>query len=371
MNVQVIQKGDPAKTAAAKQAIADCDVHPALSPYEATLSPYLEKRWRDHIAEYGMPMRSGFQHGVLYPKGQPLAARRDAFPPGGGEPGSDLAYMREQHLDPNNVELGVLIVLRGHNLLNPDLAAAVCRATNDWLVDEWTSQEPRLRATVTLPYHDPHAAAAEIERWADDRSFIQANMLSRTPEPLGNRFFWPIFDAAQNADMPLGVHAFGFGGVPITGGGWPSYYMEDMSAHAQTCQAQVASLVLEGVFERFPRLRVVMVEGGLGWLPALKWRLDRLWHKMRDEVPHVKRLPSEYIEEHVWVTSQPIEEPENRAEIVDVLDWIGWDRILYASDYPHWDFDDPAQVLPVQLSKENKQKFFLENAKALYGTRYA
>jgi predicted TIM-barrel fold metal-dependent hydrolase len=93
-------------------------------------------------------------------------------------------------------------------------------------------------------------------------------------------------------------------------------------------------LVIEGVFERFPRLKVVIVEGGFGWLPALTWRLDKLFERNRSEVPHLKRRPSEYIREHIWVTSQPMEEPDNRRHLFDTIEWIGWDHILLiASDY--------------------------------------
>ena len=63
----------------------------------------------------------------------------------------------------------------------------------------------------------------------------------------------------------------------------------------------MTSLVIEGVFERFPRLKVVMIEGGFAWLPALAWRLDKLFERMRSEVPHLKKKPSEYIRQHIWV----------------------------------------------------------------------
>jgi uncharacterized protein len=87
----------------------------------------------------------------------------------------------------------------------------------------------------------------------------------------------------------------GLGGWPhpFTGVGWPSYYVEESSRHSISCQTAVTSLVIEGVFERFPRLKVVIVEGGFGWLPALTWRLDKLFERSRSEVPHLKRLPSQ------------------------------------------------------------------------------
>jgi len=81
----------------------------------------------------------------------------------------------------------------------------------------------------------------------------------------------------------------------------------------------------------------------------------------------VKRPPSEYIREHFWVSTQPMEEAEDPDHVVDVMKWIGFDRILFASDYPHWDFDDPRYVFKFPLDEDKRAKLFRENAKALYG----
>ena len=122
----------------------------------------------------------------------------------------------------------------------------------------------------------------------------------------------------------------------------------------------------EPLIERLPNLRFVMIEGGFGWLPSLCWRLDKLWRRLADETPHLKRLPSEYIREHVWLTTQPMEEPPNRDHLLDLIEWVGWDRLLFASDYPHWDFDDPSQMLP-RLEEARRRQVFHDNAFALYG----
>ena len=151
------------------------------------------------------------------------------------------------------------------------------------------------------------------------------------------------------------MHAFGFGGNPITASGWPSYYIEEMVGHSQCQQTALASLVLEGVFERYPKLKMVMIEAGFGWAPSLAWRLDKSWERLRSEVPHVKRPPSEYIREHIWWTTQPMEDPERREHLFDVIDWIGWDKLLFATDYPHWDFDDPSRVLPPGVSRRQSR----------------
>src|SRR6201998_1997296 len=87
----------------------------------------------------------------------------------------------------------------------------------------------------------------------------------------------------------VGVPAFGFGGNPITASGWPSYYIEEMVGHSQCQQTALASLVLEGVFERHPKLNMIMIEAGFGWTPSLAWRLDKGWPTLKSEVPPVKR----------------------------------------------------------------------------------
>ena len=131
-------------------------------------------------------------------------------------------------------------------------------------------------------------------------------------------------------------------------------------------QAFLTSMVIEGVFERTRGFRLVLIEAGFAWVPSLAWRLDKLWHRLRAETPHLKRLPSEYIRDGVWLTTQPMEEPATPAHVLDAIGWIGWNRLLFATDYPHWDYDDPASVLRMPLAEDKKQGFFLNNALELY-----
>jgi len=350
-----------------KLAIADCDIHPTPKSVPVEIYPYLSKRWQDYMETYGIIYRQGFPTGPAFPKGQPNAARRDAYPPGGGKPGSDLDFMRSQHLDPNNVQLGILNPLScGQGVQNQDFSAAYCNAVNHWQIAEWTSKESRLKASLMVPYEDPSASVKEIDLWGGDSNFAQILLLSRTAEPLGQRKYWPIFEAACRASLPVAVHAFGYGGAPVTGGGWPSFYIEEMVGHAENTQSLLTSMVFEGVFERFPTLKLILVEAGFAWLPALSWRLDKLWQRMRAEIPHVTRPPSELIRQHVWLTTQPMEEPEPREHLLDTIEWIGWEKLLFATDYPHWDFDEPSRALPIRVGKEQKEAFFLKNALELY-----
>lgn len=355
---------DSTKPRSNSPAIIDCDIHNVLWP--GCLDPYLSERWRKHHATFGPRSYTGSD----YPKGAPEAARADAWPPSGRLPGGDLGFMQEQHLDPMNVEFGILNCLGpASGQLNAEYSAALATATNDWQIDEWFQKDSRLRGGVTVPTEFGPLAKAEVERRSHDEGFVQVLLACRTAEPLGRPKYWPMYEAAQAKGFPIGIH-FGGGtrGNPISATGWPSYYIEDHTGMAQAFQAHVASYVLEGVFERFPELKVVLIEGGFAWLPSLAWRLDQHWHRFRDEVPLLRKPPSEYIREHIWVTTQPIEEPRRPKDLLTVFEHMGGvDRIMFSTDYPHWDFDDPVGAFQIRLSREQRDRIYTENARELYG----
>ena len=343
--------------------IVDCDIHPAVRSM-ADLEPWLERRWIEHYKTYGALRQTHYVSGAPYHKSQPNASRRDAYPPEGGPQGSSPAFLSSHHLDANGITVGVLNPLvQSQGVRNLGHSAALCRAINHWQAEIWVAREPRLRASIVVPYEDPDVSADEIRHWAGDRRFVQVLLLSRSSSLPGNKRYWPIYQAAAEAGLPVGIHAFGNSGWPVSNVGWPSFYLEEMVGHAQTSQSGLVSLVLEGVFERWPTLKVVLVESGFTWAPSLLWRLDKAFDTLRSEVPHLKLRPSEYIRRNVWWTSQPMDEPENRRFLADMFDW---DRLLFSSDYPHWDFDDPTRVIMFPASEEQRQAFFAGNARAVY-----
>jgi predicted TIM-barrel fold metal-dependent hydrolase len=358
---------DTVKTERANAGIIDCDIHP--SPRSISdVTRYLPARWREYVKEYGLRLRQPLANANTYPKSQPALSRRDAWPPEGGPPGSSLAFMREQHLDFHNVAFGMLQPLspRGMDDRNQEFGKLLCRAVNQWQVDEWTSQDARLRGAITVPGEDAQAAIKEIEHWAGHPGFSQISLVTRATEPLGRRKYWPIYEAAQRHALPLGLHSVGTNGHS-TIAGWSSFYYEEHQILAMTICDMVSSFVLEGVFEHFPKLKVVAIEGGFMWVPSLAWRLDYHWERMRTEVPWVKRPPSEYIKEHIWFTTQPVDDPEDPEDLRAIIEWIGWDRLLFASDYPHWDQDDPRYAFKCRLSREERAALFVGNAEQLYG----
>ena len=348
------------RLARTKPAIIDCDIHNELDS-DRDLHPYLPPRWLEHIKTYGTRGPSG----ATYPRF--LNRRNDAWPPSGREAGSDCDFMRHQLLDEWNIAYGILNPLTpAGSQLNPEFDAALATAVNDWQVAEWLDRDPRLRASIILPFEHADLAVAEIERRASDPRFVQVQFTGRPREPMGRRKYWPIYEACAAHGLAVMSHAFGSGGQPITGAGWPSYYIEDHVGPSQSMQANVISLVVEGVFERVPTLRVVSAENGFGWAPALMWRLDTTYDLLRGEAPHLTRRPSEYIREHVWFCTQPVEEPHRADDLLWLIEQVGVDHLIFASDYAHWDWDAPDTVLPARLPDDVKWKIYFDNARALY-----
>lgn len=344
----------------------DCDVHTSLRSQDALLD-YLPARWHQHHRTYG---GNGY-YGSKYPKSIPLGARVDAWPESGDLPGSDLALMCEQLLDRWNIDYAILNPgVHSGGSRNLDYAQAAATAINDMTVTEWLDRDARLRGSIVVSFEDPPAAVAEIERLADDHRFVQVYIQIRTTMPLGNRKYWPIYAAAERLGLPVGVHFGGNAGTPITGAGWPSYYLEDHVGNSQTFQSQLTSFIFEGVFEHFPALRLVAIEGGIAWAPPLAWRMDAAWQRLGTEVPYLTRPPSTYMADHVWFTTQPIEEPPHPYDFLQLLAVCPSlvDRIMFSTDYPHWDFDNPDHALKqVRLPAGAEPKILAGNARALYG----
>jgi predicted TIM-barrel fold metal-dependent hydrolase len=341
--------------------LIDCDIHNGLRP---ALNKFIPDQWRAYHERFG---RRGFA-GTSYPKSQPGAHRVDAWPPGGGSPGSNLPFLREQLLDAWDIDLGILNTLTPIRNQLPEYDAAFARAINDCQAAEWLDPEPRLRASLIVAFENGALAAEEIDRVAQDPRFVQILLPTFTSAPLGNRKYWPLYEAAERNNLPVGIHfGGGNGGHPITGTGWPSYYIEYHGGMAQAFQHHIISLIFEGVFDHYPNLKIVLIEGGMAWLPALSWRLDRTYEQLKDEVPHVQHPPSHYIHNHVWVTTQPMEEPEKPEHFDQFLEHFDQpDKLLFATDYPHWDFDAPDRAFPIKLSPELERKVKVENALNLY-----
>ena len=218
-----------------------------------------------------------------------------------------------------------------------DLAVACVSAYNDWLVEEWCAAAPgRQIPLVLVPFWDVDRTVAEIERVAAKGA--KAITFTEAPHAIGLPSFhtehWdPVFAAAQDADLPLCMH-FGSGGTPAIAPGGP--FTAAIALFGLNSQQCTVELVNSRIFERFPRLKVALSEGGIGWMPYILERCDYTWerHRFYTGMEDAKR-PSEIFRDHIYGCF--IYDDAGLKNI----DLIGEDNIMFECDYPHSDSNWP------------------------------
>ncbi len=351
----------------------DCDIHHLIGDAEEFLA-YVEPGQREWFRGRGPLL--GLPD---YPWTHPVSWFRADADGGDAGPGTSLAALRRDLLDPLGTEVGVLNADDGVavSLMASSLrAGAFARAHNEWVRERWLDQEPRLRASILCPAQDPLAAAAEIRRAAADERFLQVLLPGGSERPYGDPRYLPILAAAAECGLVVAIHSGGEGmgiAAPSGGAGTPTFYIEwHTVGSACSVMSHLVSLLVHGVFERLPELRVLLIEGGVAWLPGILWRLDTNWRALRAEVPWLSRLPSEVMREHVRFATQPLEHTAGHDELLfEMLAEAGAPDILcFSSDYPHWDFDEPRQ-LERRLPAAWRPAVMHENAAALYSARLA
>ncbi|HYM68133.1 MAG TPA: amidohydrolase family protein [bacterium] len=353
---------------AARLPIIDCDVHNRFKDRSMSeLMPYLPRVYREDVKQWGINMPGGG-----YLNGGDRGYRADSWPKE-GYAGSSIELVREQLLDKYNVEYAVLLgqELRPLGTLpDADYAAALAHAYNEFVIEHWLAADARLRGAMLIATQDVPQAVKEIERIGPHPGIVEVLVANGARLPYGNRYYHPIFEACEALGLPFALHT-GSEGTGINGqpsvAGYGSYYVENRQVRPQGYMTHLASLIFEGVFEKFPKLRVVFIEGGYAWLAPFLWRLDADYRGLRDQTPWVRKPPSEYVWEHVRFTSQPLEEPDQPSHLLEVFTWNRAERtLMFASDYPHWDFDSPADAFP-RLAADLQRRIFHDTAAELYG----
>ncbi|MCC2098034.1 MAG: amidohydrolase [Hyphomicrobiales bacterium] len=358
------QSGEPAT---AKPSIfgppaIDCDVHIAV-PSMRALMPYLDAYWYDSFTARAID-RTSFNMTGDAPNA-PVSARPD-WRPKDGRPGSDLSLLQSAALDTFGSSAAIANCIYGGIALHAvDMVAVICRAVNDWVREQWLDKEPRLRASILVPQNSPAHAVEEIERLAGDKRFVQVLMMAGNKELLGQRSQWPIYEAAARHGMTIGVHAGSIYHHPAATA-FGSYQVEDYMAQAFAFESQVLSLVAEGVFQKFPDLKIVFLESGVTWLPACLWRVNKTWRGVRPETPWVKRLPADIVREHIRLTIQPFDAPDMAEGLQYWMDQMGsTDMLLFSTDFPHWHFEG-TDAMPLAGASEVARKILFDNPLATY-----
>jgi predicted TIM-barrel fold metal-dependent hydrolase len=345
--------------------IVDADVHPSPASF-SELVERLPERWRRDPCLGQVD----FDHSVYLPANLTGGPRVDSFPEGGGAPGSDPDLLERQLFEEAGVDIAILLPVAVPGMANPEHEAALKGALNAWLAETWLARPnaDRYRGSISICAARADLAVAEIERWAGHPGFAQVLVDPYLVGPLGQHQYHPIYEAAARHGLPVAMHINRTPGpVLMSPVGYLSYFAELHPLYSMAYIAHFTSLVIEGVFERFPGLKVVFVEGGMAWMTPLMWRLDHFWEEYRAEVPSLRRRPSDAVREHVRATTQPMEAPADRRDLHDHIEWLGSEEmLLFSSDYPHWDFDNPREVT-LRLDPASRDRIMARNGIELYG----
>lgn len=338
----------------------DCDVH-VVVPSVDTLMSYLPDYWQTYINEtaFSGPPDSS------YPRGVTIGGNTNGV---GGEMMTDLERLQKEVFGDTDVSTAILTCAYSiESIRNPFAAAALASAVNDWQLEHWLKRDDRLRGSIVVPIQDPDLASAEIDRVGHLAEFVQISLPVHSEALYGSRRFYPVYEAAVRHDLVLGIQLGGNPGNPPSAVGWPSHYIEEYVGMSHIFQSQLISIITSGVFDRFPSLRVSLLESGVTWLPSLMWRLDKEWKGIRREVPWVRRLPSDYIKEHVRLTMWPFDAPPEAAPIRQIIDQLGSsDLLLFASDFPHQYERQNAESFWADLPEDQVRKIKVENPSSFY-----
>ena len=354
-----------------KTRIIDSDVHPWINGDIEGLLPYLSTAWQQRFeGRLRLP-----DHPLRPPLAGATSIRRDAAPPSGGADGSEPVFMQKDLLDRYNIEYAILSSIQAGKLAtlpNAHEAIALARAFNNYFMNEWLAVDSRYRLAMCVAAHDPLEAAKEIRRIGNEEGIV-AVFLPLLNILMGNRHYYPIYEAAEECGLPILIHPTGTEGGFQTSvafaGGIPSTYIERHTIFPELAIGALTSMVFEGVFVRFPGLKVVVAEFGYSWAPHLMWRMDQNWREFRPEVPWIVHEPSKYVLDHVRFTTQPAEEPEREEYVLQILEMVHAERtMMFSTDYPHWDTDSPKTTFK-RVPEPIKQRIFYDNAAELYGLR--
>ena len=246
-----------------------------------------------------------------------------------------------------------------------EVEVALGNAFNRWLIEEILPQEPRIKAMLYLPFNHPEACVEVVERYADTPGVIGFTVTSTRFRPVHHDSYMPLYSAIEASGKPFGFHS---------GFHWGDQSMQQcnrfLSMHALSFVhfnlVHLTNWVINGLPERFPRLKVIWIESGLAWVPYIMQRLDSEYMMRSSEAPLLRRRPSEYIKD-MYFTSQPLERSNIKLTQATFEAINAETQLLFASDWPHWDFDLPSSITTLPfLSAEAKRNILGLNAAKVF-----
>ena len=253
------------------------------------------------------------------------------------------------------------------------LATALAHAYNTWLHEFCQADPERLKLVALLPPHDPQEAAQELRRAVTELGAVAAMLPTHIPlrPDWGHRYWDPLYAEAERLDVALAFHHKSVHGE-LTDQRHHAFITVHTIGHPVEQMTSLTSVIMGGVVERFPALRLAFLEGGVGWVPFWMDRMDEEWEKRGAfEAPDLTREPSEYVRSgRIYFGVECGEKT-----IPDAVRWGLEDTLLYSSDFPHWDGDWPGTVRQVRgrtdVTDAVKRKMLHDNAARFYNLKVA
>jgi uncharacterized protein len=240
---------------------------------------------------------------------------------------------------------------------DPIIETQMAWAYSRWLTEEILPHSPRIKTMLYLPMNQPEACVKFVERFGDHPGVVGFMVTSARYRPVHSNEYMPLYRAIEERGLPLSFHAI--------------YHQQErmfegmnrfLSVHALGFifynLVHITNIVVNGIPERFPRLKLLWIESGLAWIPFLMQRLDNEYMMRSSEAPLLKRLPSEYMRE-MFYTSQPIENGNLEALELTMKMINAETQLLFSSDYPHWDFNLPSAIYDLPFLTENAKRRIL------------
>ncbi len=262
-------------------------------------------------------------------------------------------------------------------IADPELRRACYRAYNDWLAEFCATAPERLVGAGLIPVDDPTAAAEEVRHLRGSGLRTGMFLAASVERPLWDDAWEPLWAAAAETGIAIGFH-LGGGLRTVAFSGPHANHPGNMGVRVACSTMQMdepfAGVIFSGALERHPTLKIVLAETGIGWLPYILERMDDTYQKFIDAPAYWKAQgglrvtmpPSSYWRRQVWATFQ--------TDLVGLrlLDVLGEDRVMWASDYPHADSTWPESQSAIEANFKDvapgaRRRILCENARELYG----
>ena len=346
--------------------VVDVDAHHMDCTSE--LVEYIDQPWRrtlEHAGEQVIPQHIGDRYVAGRLKRKKLPSYKDSSP--GELPAPIEAFKqasRQLGIDCSIVFPTDILSLGVHP--QSALEVAVAKAYARWITERVLPYDPSIKTMLFLPFSDARASVELIEEFGEVKGVAGFMVTSVRHQPVYHNRYMKLYAALEERQLPIGFHTLDH---------WSERPFElfdnFLSAHTVGFpffnMLQLVNVVMNGLPQRFPKLKWIFFEAGLAYLPFVMFRLDTAYGMRPSEAPILEKKPSEYMREFYY-TTQPMEYPDDIDHLEALFDMVGRTQLLFSSDYPHWDFDTPSVVFDLPfLTDDDRRNILGLNAARLFG----